>query len=262
MRHVITSPPPRAFSCCCRLAQPACAQIADERLLGRLGTRRPRVPARHDFRRRGCARGRERGGADGQGHRAREERGDRKARRPHRRRPRGAQRDPVLPPLPGTTTCGTASPAPSTAIPRFWSYAAMSSPPIHIIVERGHVTLSGTVSSNVERTMARIAGQRPRRAIAQSTSCGRRGDREQASELPTSKAEGRRANNGVDQDATSANSRAFYPLLALTPFGSWKSDVGSSLHPSCSPPASSTRSAPPSVSTAAAKAPANRNSVR
>lgn len=39
--------------------------------------------------------------------------------------------------------------------PSFWSYAAMARPPIHIIVERGHVTLRGTVSSNVERTMAR-----------------------------------------------------------------------------------------------------------
>ena len=39
--------------------------------------------------------------------------------------------------------------------PSFWSYAAMSSPPIHIIVEGGHVTLKGTVGSPVERTMAR-----------------------------------------------------------------------------------------------------------
>lgn len=39
--------------------------------------------------------------------------------------------------------------------PTFWSYAAMSNPPIHIIVERGHVILRGTVASNVERTMAR-----------------------------------------------------------------------------------------------------------
>ena len=39
--------------------------------------------------------------------------------------------------------------------PTFWSYAARANPPIHIIVERGHVTLRGTVSSNVERTMAR-----------------------------------------------------------------------------------------------------------
>ncbi len=39
--------------------------------------------------------------------------------------------------------------------PSFWLYAAMPYPPIHIIVERGHVTLRGTVSSNVERTMAR-----------------------------------------------------------------------------------------------------------
>lgn len=39
--------------------------------------------------------------------------------------------------------------------PTFWSYAAMANPPIHIIVERGHVILRGTVSSNMERTMAR-----------------------------------------------------------------------------------------------------------
>jgi osmotically-inducible protein OsmY len=39
--------------------------------------------------------------------------------------------------------------------PSFWSYAAMSSPPIHIIVERGHVTLKGTVGTQVERSMAK-----------------------------------------------------------------------------------------------------------
>lgn len=39
--------------------------------------------------------------------------------------------------------------------PSFWSYAAMASPPIHIIVEGGHVTLKGTVGSQVERNMAR-----------------------------------------------------------------------------------------------------------
>ena len=39
--------------------------------------------------------------------------------------------------------------------PSFWSYAAMSSPPIHIIVERGEVTLKGTVANQVERSMAR-----------------------------------------------------------------------------------------------------------
>ena len=37
----------------------------------------------------------------------------------------------------------------------FWTYAAMVNPPIHIIVERGHVTLAGVVNSNVERTLAR-----------------------------------------------------------------------------------------------------------
>lgn len=37
----------------------------------------------------------------------------------------------------------------------FWHYAAMASPPIHIVVERGHVTLTGVVQSNVERMLAR-----------------------------------------------------------------------------------------------------------
>jgi hyperosmotically inducible protein len=37
----------------------------------------------------------------------------------------------------------------------FWQYAAMANPPIHIIVERGHVTLTGVVNSNVERMLAR-----------------------------------------------------------------------------------------------------------
>ena len=37
----------------------------------------------------------------------------------------------------------------------FWHYAAMANPPIHIIVERGHVTLTGVVHSNVERMLAR-----------------------------------------------------------------------------------------------------------
>ena len=37
----------------------------------------------------------------------------------------------------------------------FWNYAAMASPPIHIIVHGGHVTLAGVVNSNVERMLAR-----------------------------------------------------------------------------------------------------------
>ena len=37
----------------------------------------------------------------------------------------------------------------------FWQYAAMANPPIHIIVERGRVTLTGVVNSNVERMLAR-----------------------------------------------------------------------------------------------------------
>jgi osmotically-inducible protein OsmY len=37
----------------------------------------------------------------------------------------------------------------------FWNYAAMANPPIHVIVERGHVTLEGVVNSHVERMLAR-----------------------------------------------------------------------------------------------------------
>lgn len=37
----------------------------------------------------------------------------------------------------------------------FWQYAAMSNPPIHIVVENGHVMLTGVVNSNVERMLAR-----------------------------------------------------------------------------------------------------------
>lgn len=39
--------------------------------------------------------------------------------------------------------------------PSFWNYAAMVNPPIHIIVDRGRVTLTGVVNSNVERMLAR-----------------------------------------------------------------------------------------------------------
>ena len=37
----------------------------------------------------------------------------------------------------------------------FWHYAAMANPPIHIVVNRGRVTLTGVVQSNVERMLAR-----------------------------------------------------------------------------------------------------------
>jgi osmotically-inducible protein OsmY len=39
--------------------------------------------------------------------------------------------------------------------PSFWHYASMVNPPIHIVVDRGHVTLTGVVQSNVERMLAR-----------------------------------------------------------------------------------------------------------
>jgi osmotically-inducible protein OsmY len=37
----------------------------------------------------------------------------------------------------------------------FWQYAASANPPIHIIVEHGHVTLTGVVQSDVEKMLAR-----------------------------------------------------------------------------------------------------------
>jgi osmotically-inducible protein OsmY len=37
----------------------------------------------------------------------------------------------------------------------FWNYAAMANPPIHIVVNRGHVTLTGTVNSEVDKVLAR-----------------------------------------------------------------------------------------------------------
>ena len=37
----------------------------------------------------------------------------------------------------------------------FWNYAIMPSPPIHIVVEHGRVTLTGVVQSEVDRMLAR-----------------------------------------------------------------------------------------------------------
>ena len=37
----------------------------------------------------------------------------------------------------------------------FWNYAAMLNPPIHVIVDRGQVTLTGVVNSEVDRMLAR-----------------------------------------------------------------------------------------------------------
>lgn len=39
--------------------------------------------------------------------------------------------------------------------PAFWHYATMIDPPIHIVVDRGHVTLTGIVNSEVDRMIAR-----------------------------------------------------------------------------------------------------------
>ena len=39
--------------------------------------------------------------------------------------------------------------------PRFFHYASMAAPPIHIVVENGQVTLTGVVATEVERVLAR-----------------------------------------------------------------------------------------------------------
>ncbi len=39
--------------------------------------------------------------------------------------------------------------------PTFWGYASMTNPPIHIVVDRGRVTLTGVVNNEVERMLAR-----------------------------------------------------------------------------------------------------------
>jgi len=38
--------------------------------------------------------------------------------------------------------------------PGFWRYALMRSPAIHIVVEHGHVTLTGVVRDHMERLLA------------------------------------------------------------------------------------------------------------
>ena len=38
--------------------------------------------------------------------------------------------------------------------PSFWRYASMANPPIHIIVENGHVTLTGCVNGDSEKALA------------------------------------------------------------------------------------------------------------
>ncbi len=39
--------------------------------------------------------------------------------------------------------------------PSFWQYASMANPPIHIVVQGGHVTLTGVVNNEVEKMLAR-----------------------------------------------------------------------------------------------------------
>lgn len=43
--------------------------------------------------------------------------------------------------------------------PLFWNYAIQVSPPIHIVVENGRVTLTGVVQSEVERRKAEVVAR-------------------------------------------------------------------------------------------------------
>lgn len=45
--------------------------------------------------------------------------------------------------------------------PSFWQLAGMAQPPIHIIVERGHVTLRGRVGTELDKALAYAAAQVP-----------------------------------------------------------------------------------------------------
>ena len=45
--------------------------------------------------------------------------------------------------------------------PSFWRYAEQASPPIHIIIEHGRITLSGEVDAEVDRVLAYSLAQVP-----------------------------------------------------------------------------------------------------
>ena len=74
------------------------------------------------------------------------------------RRARGDEPDRGAARLIFDEDCASGSRERSTAIRPSGKYAAMANPPIHIIVEHGRVTLTGVVSSNVERDAGAIAG--------------------------------------------------------------------------------------------------------
>jgi hyperosmotically inducible protein len=64
--------------------------------------------------------------------------------------------------------------------PNFMNYPSVPTPPIHIIVERGHVTLTGVVASEFDRTVAEM---RARRFLAFSVTNNLRTDAEVRSGL-------------------------------------------------------------------------------
>jgi hyperosmotically inducible protein len=62
----------------------------------------------------------------------------------------------------------------------FTRYASMTHAPVHIVVENGHVTLTGVVANNLERM---LAGSRASHSQAFSVTNGLRTDAEAAAEL-------------------------------------------------------------------------------
>lgn len=67
----------------------------------------------------------------------------------------------VLPVSPGDSALRTKLARAIYGHPSFWHYAQMANPPIHIVVERGRITLTGRVQSEVERMLAYSLAQVP-----------------------------------------------------------------------------------------------------
>jgi hyperosmotically inducible periplasmic protein len=60
--------------------------------------------------------------------------------------------------------------------PAFWSHASRQNPPIHILVEHGHVTLTGEVATSAEAALARsLAGGLGERSLTSRLGVGPRG---------------------------------------------------------------------------------------
>ena len=58
----------------------------------------------------------------------------------------------------------------------FWNYAAMANPPIHVVVNRGRVTLEGVVQEQRRAHAGAVAGDRLRRVRSEERAADRRRD--------------------------------------------------------------------------------------